>query len=347
MSGLGVGLVGFGRLAERYYAPALRRSRALRVVAIAEPLAERRRRAAAEWPAARGVASLADLVRSDGVEALLVASPPASHLAAWRAACAAGLPAFVEKPLVLTHQLAEIGDLGRDPRVMVDFNRRFWPAYQEIRRRVAADELGRELVLDFRLELDVDRWSAVTAHRGDAAQGGLVHDLGSHALDLAAWLLGGAPVELAASRLDARPASERWRLDLAFGDGSRAVLALAYGRRTRERLRLRGSGGRLRLDEPNLRPRVSNSSLRPSLLAPVLDAGLLVARFVRRSTSFGRASIAAALAAFAAAARAGDAFAPGGEEGLRNVRWVAAVERSAAAGGRPLRLDRDELGFRN
>jgi len=337
-SPLRLGLVGYGRLAEAYYSPALRRLAAVELAAVADPLAARRRRAGADWPAARLYSDCAALLAAGGLDALLVASPPSTHLAGWRAASAARLPAFIEKPLVLTHELGVLDGSESRERVMVDFNRHFWAPYRRVRERIANGDLGAPLTLELELHLDLRPWSHVTAHRAEPAEGGVLHDLGSHALDLACWMLG-APRELRAETSADDPSGRRFRLELLFADGSRAALDVAHGRRTAERLRARGPRGRLWLDDPNralhFEPRGES---RSRTIALALDAVVFVGRALRRSTSGGRASIEAALARFVAGVRSGGPFAPGAAEGLRNVELVAAALRSAAAGGTDVAL---------
>lgn len=330
MSGpLRLGLVGYGRLAEAYYAPALRWLDGVAVVAVADPLARRRELARTQWTAARPFAAASELVAAGGIDALLVASPPSDHLASWRTASAARLPAFVEKPLLLDHELVELDGSECRERVMVDFNRRFWPAYAQARERLVAGDLGRPLALEFELRLDVRAWSNVTRHRLEPDQGGVLHDLGSHALDLAGWMLG----EPTALRAEASDAGNRCGIRLRYADGSTAKIEVAHGGRTRERLRVEGPRGRLWLDDPNFALHVElDGAPRRRVRARMTDAAALLRRAVRRSQSSARWSIHAALAAFVAGVREGGAFSPGASEGLRNAELVAAAVRAAGAG---------------
>ena len=332
MKPLRLGLTGFGRLASDYYLPALRRIAGASLVAVAEPLAERRARAQARLPRAAVVEGLQELLDGAAIDALLVASPPSSHFAAWRAASAAGIPAFVEKPLLLAEELPLVAGGEDESPVMVDFNRRFWPAYARARELVRAGALGAPIELDFLLHLDVLGWSTVTRHRLDPAEGGLAHDLASHALDLAAWIVGEEPQEIAAEDARATGPGHVLLLALRFAGGSRARLDLAYGDRTRERLRVRGPLGRLRLDEPNLALHLELVG-RPRSPAGALlrDLSLLGYRALRRSRSFGRASVHAALTCFVDCVRTGAPLSPGESDGLRNARWIDAALRSAAA----------------
>ncbi|HET9488819.1 MAG TPA: Gfo/Idh/MocA family oxidoreductase [Methylomirabilota bacterium] len=331
---LRLGLVGFGKLVREYYLPALGRLAGTRVVAVADPLAESRRAAERRLHDAAIFTEHRAMLERGAIDALLVASPPATHLDVWSDALARGLPAFVEKPLLLSGQLPHLA-VVEAPRVMVDFNRRFWPTYRQVRDLVQRGVLGSPVDLDFVLQLDVDRWCSVTRHRLDAQQGGLLHDLGCHAIDLALDVIGEEP-----KRVVALTSSQRWpddqvRLRLDFPSGSSATCQLGYGDRTRERLVVRGPAKTARLAEPNTVLQVDAAGARRNpLVAWALDAASLGYRGLRRSQSMGQASIREALAAFVHSLRTGSPFAPGFADGLRNARWVGAAMRSAAGGGR-------------
>jgi predicted dehydrogenase len=180
-----LGLAGFGRLARDAYLPALAALPDTRLVAIADPLPASRDAARARCPDVRTYETVTSLLEGEALDGLLVASPPSGHLTAWRAATAAGLPVFVEKPLLLAHEVPLIVAGDERAPVMVNFNRRFWPPYARARATVASGVLGTPVTLDFLLHLDVLGWSTVTRHRLAPEEGGLLHDLGSHAIDFA------------------------------------------------------------------------------------------------------------------------------------------------------------------
>ena len=168
----------------------------------------------------------------------------------------------------------QLGSVERRPpgaRLMLDLNRRFWPPYRRIAELVRGGALGKPVEVEFLFSTDVASWSTVTQHRLLPEEGGILHDLGGHAIDLAADLLGEEPetVTAAASGKDAD--GDHLRLDLAFRDGSAVHCRLAYSSSTCERLTVRGPRGRLTLRDPNMasdphrgtRCRVAGASGRP------------------------------------------------------------------------------------
>jgi predicted dehydrogenase len=333
---LRIGVAGFGRLARDYYMPALRTLDGVRLVAVADPLAESR------TDAARRVASLEvfsdprAMLESARLDALLVASSPSTHLEIWNAAAARDLPVFMEKPFVLSGQLGQIEGGHSRSKLMLDFNRRFWPTYRRAGELLREGTLGTPVEVDFQLHTDVLSWSTVTRHRFSKDEGGILHDLGGHAIDLAATLLGRQPETVTARMSDARWPDDHTRLDLSFEDGSAVRCDLAWSDRTRERLSAQGPRGRLTLADPNMAIRLEKNGARGSrVVGAVRDLATFGYRALRRDRTMSRFSIRSALAAFFRALSDGEPFSPGFEDAVGNVRWLEAAARSAIE-GRPV-----------
>jgi len=327
-----LGLAGFGRLARDYYLPALRALGVADRLAVADPLAESRAEARARVPGAALYEDAREMLEAQRLDALLVASPPSTHLALWREAARRGMPVFMEKPFLLPHELDAV-DPG-DPAwalLMIDFNRRFWPPYRWLRDAVRARRVGRVLRARFTLCVDVRPWSRVSDHRSRPAEGGALHDLGSQLLDLAATVLGEAPTRLRAAYSDRARGRDPVQIGLAFPSGASAALELGYDERTRERVWIEGERGALRLDDPNYLPHLERRGAGGAQRA--LDWVALGWRGAFRSRSMLRYTVHAALAAFLSAARERSGFEPGFDDALRVARSLAAAERSLDTGG--------------
>jgi myo-inositol 2-dehydrogenase/D-chiro-inositol 1-dehydrogenase len=329
-------IAGFGRLAREYYLPALRELGGIAPVAVADPLAASREAAARAIPGVRVFASVDEMLAAEALDAVLVATPPSTHQAVWRCASAASVTVFMEKPFLLTHQLADFAlPTTAAPPPMVDFNRRFWPTYRLLAAMVRTGQVGEVEHAELRLEVDVLRWTGVSAHRLDPAEGGALHDLGSHLLDLAWMLFGREPV-----RAHARAQSRRWEHDyveaaLELADGVTIDCTLGYGAHNRETVTVHGSHGTIRLREPNARLHLTPAGSHASVLRERMqDAAALAYRAAFRGRSLLRASIRGALAELTAALAEGRAPQPGLEDALRNAAWLEAVQR-AIDSGRP------------
>lgn len=329
-----MGLVGFGRLARRYYLPAFRLLRDIEVVAVADPLAPSLDAARAALPRAASYEDHREMLAREALDALLVASPPSTHLETWTAAAARGLPVFMEKPFVLEGELPAVEQTAAAaPLLMVDFNRRFWPLYRKMGEMLRAGAVGRPTETSYLLHVDVRPWCTVTSHRLMPDEGGVLYDLGSQAIDLVSNLVGEAPVCIHAETRTRRWRDDHVRLDLTLPSGARVRCDLAYAERTRERLCVRGPGGTLRLDDPNMTVRLERGAASATRLAGRLQDGAAFAyRALRPGRAMARASIADALAAFERALRNRTPLCPGFGEAMANARLLEAARQSAASG---------------
>jgi predicted dehydrogenase len=198
---LKIGLAGCGRLAQRGWLPALERVSGVRLAAVADPEPTR------ASVAPEGVAthpSASDMIEARGIDAVILATPVASHVAYAREAAAAGLACLVEKPpapdLEGALQIAAI-----DPPPWIGFNRRFGRELRPVRESVPPAEPFR---LDLRLHYRRGSWAPF------AVDDDVLLDLGPHLLDLAGWLARAAVSEVRTRHLTAT----RARLELRFAE---------------------------------------------------------------------------------------------------------------------------------
>jgi myo-inositol 2-dehydrogenase/D-chiro-inositol 1-dehydrogenase len=225
-SPLRIGLVGCGRVSERAWIPALARSPDARLVGVADL---DRRRCAEIAPAVRAFGSVEALVAEQRLDGLIVATPPADHLASARAAAEAGLPCLVEKPP--TADAVEARSLAAlEPAPWIGFNRRFEPALAELRSRVPLSE---QVSLALEFGYDREAWGA-----SDGVADALL-DVGVHLVDLARWLTGVGIAGVRSARVDELESE----LDLELDRGT-ASLSCGVDRSYRERVDLRDPRGR-------------------------------------------------------------------------------------------------------
>jgi predicted dehydrogenase len=165
-------IIGFGRLAQRYYVPALRSINIAEMVAVADPLAASRAAAEAVFPRARIYSNYRQLLEHTEVHGILVASPPSTHLAVWNDAARRGVPTFMEKPFVLWGELDSIEQSPKAWRLLMpNFNRRFWPSYQMLRELCVSRRIGTVERADFILRVNLQAWNSVTRHRLSQGEG--------------------------------------------------------------------------------------------------------------------------------------------------------------------------------
>jgi myo-inositol 2-dehydrogenase / D-chiro-inositol 1-dehydrogenase len=198
-----LGLVGCGRVASLGYLPAIARARGVRLAAVADPVVARCRDLAphvAAFPDARS------MIAAGIVDAIVLATPAATHLIDARYAAAAGLPALVEKPPALSAEDAR-ALCALIPRPWVGFNRRFDPLLQRLRARVPATGS---------LTLSIDLHYAQGSWRPYTVEDDALLSVGTHLIDLVRWLTG----------------SDVQRVRTRFLSTSRAVTELEFDRGT-------------------------------------------------------------------------------------------------------------------
>jgi predicted dehydrogenase len=326
-----VGLVGFGRLAQAYYAPALRRLNDVTIAAIIDPLSTSLNAAHKSFPDSALLSSheeIGDL----SLDALLVASPPSSHLAALNFALHSNLPVFIEKPILLPGEIHRLEVTSETRRlIMPNFNRRFWPAYQRLREICTEGLLGNLRRTEFRLDIDVRPWLSVTTHRIQDEQGGALCDLGSSQLDLIQYVLGQK-----ISRLHIRARSVKWRddhisIEANLEDGTTVDCRISYGDRNRETIAIFGASATARIENPNCAVHLeATRSFTSAIIASAQDAMMFASKALLRNRSMLHYTIRSALMEFFGAMKNRRPFSPNFTDAVENDRCLVAATRSLA-----------------
>ena len=180
--------VGCGRVFQRFHLPAIRDTAEVMLVGVCEVDAGRREWAAGtlQVPVFNSLARLVEAVDSD---AALIATPPATHGELAATCLARGWSVLVEKPLTEARSDAVrlIDAVERAGRVLrVGFNRRYRRSYAALRDRLR-DGTGPGRV-EFTFVADAARWNPTAGRPTSPAA--VLHDAGSHAFDLVAWVAG-------------------------------------------------------------------------------------------------------------------------------------------------------------
>jgi myo-inositol 2-dehydrogenase/D-chiro-inositol 1-dehydrogenase len=144
--------------------------------------------ATADATGARRAAAIDEILSAGDVDAVLIASSTDTHLDLLERAVEAGKAVLCEKPIDL--DLAKVDACwarieGRNPTVMVGFNRRFDASFKALRQRIQAREIGRleQVVITSR-----DPGPPPLAYI--EVSGGLFRDMTIHDFDMARYLMG-------------------------------------------------------------------------------------------------------------------------------------------------------------
>jgi myo-inositol 2-dehydrogenase / D-chiro-inositol 1-dehydrogenase len=182
-----VGIVGVGTIGLEHVRRLSQRVSGAEVVALADVDAARAESAAGETAGARAFGTGRDLIRDDGVDAVVVASWGPTHEEFVLAAIEQGKPVFCEKPLAPTVDACQRvldAEMAHGRRlVQVGFMRRYDAGYLAMKRAVDDDTIGAPLMVH-------------CAHRNAATPASgftsdmLITDAAIHEIDLMRWLLG-------------------------------------------------------------------------------------------------------------------------------------------------------------
>lgn len=188
-TGIGIGIVGFGRIGAEH-AAWLAAARGIRAVAVAD--ATPARQVLARKHGLRVYPDAAGLLADSDVSAALVATPTAMHFEHVSAALSAGKHVMVEKPMALnlaqSRQLAE--EAARRGVVLSVFHNRRWDLdYLTVRQAVASGVFGKLINVESRLgQFSSCVGPAAREYRPNwrnegAFGGGGLYDWGSHFVD--------------------------------------------------------------------------------------------------------------------------------------------------------------------
>jgi predicted dehydrogenase len=204
---LRVGIVGGGAIAQVAHLPTLRKLKNVEVQAICDIDLPKARALADRFGVPDAFDDIEDVLRSPGLQAVVICSPNHLHESHILAALSANLHILVEKPLAMSaasvQRIMRAAE-KRDRVLMVGMNHRYRPDVQIVRSFVQSGELGRvESVRGSWHVFRPSRNQLGWRQRRDQAGGGAMLDLGLSILDLGLWLGGTpAPVRVSAA-LDA------------------------------------------------------------------------------------------------------------------------------------------------
>ena len=249
-----LGLLGFGHVAEHGHAPQWSRRADFRVAAVADPSPRRRARARELFPAAAVYEDARALLAHETIDAVDIASPPATHAGLCLRSAAAGRHILCEKPLVGTlAELAAVRAAAAAAGVaLVTVHN--WKQAEQYRQVAAVLDAGAIGALR-RVRIEVERVghsaSAGADWRVDRSQagGGILVDHGWHAFYLLLGMARQRPRRVRAV-VERRRYAELEVEDTATCtvdfDSLRAELFLTWaGAQRRNRWELEGDGGRL------------------------------------------------------------------------------------------------------
>jgi predicted dehydrogenase len=187
---INVGIIGFGFAGRTFHAPVIRAVDGLRLVAILQRSGSD---AANAYPDVRIARSVQELLSSDSIQLVVIATPNTTHFDLARQCLEAGCHVVIDKPFAPTYaHAAELVSLAeKHGRLLSVYQNRRWDGdFKTLRNLVDSDVLGRIVIYEshfdrYRLQLRPGAWR----ERAEAGSG-VWFDLGPHLIDQALVLFG-------------------------------------------------------------------------------------------------------------------------------------------------------------
>jgi predicted dehydrogenase len=302
------------------------------LAAVCDADAKVRERVARQYPAALVTGDLGALLGA--VDAVIVASPAATHASIARQVVEAGKPVLVEKPFALnTDDAVSVARLAAERKVPVLAGHLlvYHPAVDRLRELVQTGELGKVFYL-YGLRVNLGQ-----VRKDENA----LWSFGPHDVSVALYLLGEQPVRVAAhGKSYLQPAIEDVVfLTMEFGSGVLAHVQLSWLDPHKERkLTVVGAKKMVVFDdmEPREKLRIYDKGVDRPPEYGSFGESLAIREgdiFIPRIPTVE--PLAAELAHFVRVAQGREAPRASADDGVRVVRVLEAASRSLARGGAP------------
>jgi myo-inositol 2-dehydrogenase/D-chiro-inositol 1-dehydrogenase len=334
---IGLGVIGCGSIAYWVHLRIAKHVRGASLIAASDPDPEARKRA-------EGLAGIPvherteDLLSRKDVDAVIVSGPTHLHAPLVIAACDAGKHVYLEKPIASsTIDGARVVDAAARAgvTVMLGFNRRFHPLYEQARQLIQNGRLGDVRAVQTTFCEPAAPEAMPEWKRNRATGGGVLLDLASHHIDLLRWFLSDEVATVDASIDSELTDHDSARVEMTMRGGAQVQSWYSCRTALSDWFEFAGQRATLRVDRH--RPRISlrvprrlGYGVRTARVAPsAAVASWWLKRAVRPSKE---PSYERALAAFIGVLNGEAIPVPSVIDGMRALEAVEAAEESARRG---------------
>ncbi|HYD49016.1 MAG TPA: Gfo/Idh/MocA family oxidoreductase [Terriglobales bacterium] len=253
-------IVGFGNVAEHGHCPAWSRTEGFEIVAVADPSPERRRAAELALPGVRTYTDHTALLAAERIDFVDIASPPAYHAPAMRAATEHQVHIVCEKPLTATraeYLPVRQAVIAAGTVLYPVHNWKSAEAFRLAAAVIAAGSLGE--LRRLRFETHRNGWAAGgNDWRTEAAiaGGGILVDHGWHTFYLLLGLAGARPLRVRASaerrRYRDAEVEDTVECDIDFGELRGEIFLTWAAPKRRTRWLVEGALGALVIEDDRI-----------------------------------------------------------------------------------------------
>lgn len=192
------GFIGCGAVTEKKSGPAFSKVEGSNVVAVMRRDGYKARDYAQRHGIDKWYNNAHDLINDPEVNAIYVATPPASHAEYSIAAMRAGKPVYIEKPMAASYdECLQINRVSEETGVpcFVAYYRRTLPYFLKVKQIIDDDQLGEISSIQIRFAIppyatDFDRDNLPWRVKKDLAGAGYFYDLASHQMDILDFIFG-------------------------------------------------------------------------------------------------------------------------------------------------------------
>lgn len=214
-----IAIIGCGAIATVRHAPAVAAHPKAELYAVCDPVKENADALAAVY-GVKAVYGLAEVLRDEAVDAVIICTPERFHCANVIAALEAGKDVLCEKPLAMDAQegraiLAAWQKSGR--KLMVAFSQRMYAEHRLAKKLLAEGVIGRPIAFRTALAHQGVEYATITPPGPDfydkklAGIGDVMLNVGCHRIDLVPYLFG-SPIKAVSARTPT--------IDKTYADGS-------------------------------------------------------------------------------------------------------------------------------
>jgi 1,5-anhydro-D-fructose reductase (1,5-anhydro-D-mannitol-forming) len=320
------GIVGFGLHAVRRLMPGFQLAKKCQVTALSRRTIEKARESAAQYNIPLAFDSAAELCRSPEVDAVLVTTPDAFHLADVLLATEHGKPVLCEKPMAMNAaECRRMVEAARQANVLLGVAQvfRFEESTLRLRDRVISGQIGHPVFARVEFSYYAPHHPRQWLTDPTLAAGGPVADVGVHCIDALRYILQDEVLRVTARGVwDEQSGSVEAAaiLVLEFSHGTLGTVAVSTRVEYRTPMELVGPGGALRADD-------GLNVEHPIQLQLVRDGSVEGSEVVLNELAYARQ-----VDSFAAAVRGEEMFPVPGEEGWQNQEILDAAFRSMKTG---------------
>lgn len=182
---LKVGIIGVGAMGTQHFRRLKEAISNVEVVAVSDVNAAHAQSLIEPYESTRFIGDPHALIQAEDVDAIVIASSSPTHEAYCLAALALQKPVFCEKPLSVSSEGAKkVVDAeiqGGKKLIQLGFNRRFDPAFQQLKQIMASGEMGAPLIAHCsHRAAEIQDWYSTTM---------AVTETAVHEIDIMSWLM--------------------------------------------------------------------------------------------------------------------------------------------------------------